>query len=111
MIRTSLYALSLAIVASSASATEYRCQVEQKIYWGKEYTPRQIAAGQFSNIVEETKQGAFVSRCSYEQSAARVTCDRYKADRVVLDDYAHIKKFYFFELQFDSQSCPRSRLC
>ncbi len=46
---------------------------------------------------KETKQGAFASCCSCERSTARVICDRHKADRVVLDDYARIKKFYFFE--------------
>jgi hypothetical protein len=55
---------------------------------------------------KETKQGAFASCCSCERSTARVICDGHKADRVVLDDYAHIKKFYFFESQFDFQLFP-----
>lgn len=53
--------------------------------------------------IEETRTGAYLSRCSYALSVARVTCDRYEVDKVVLDDVAQIKKYYVFRSQFDVQ--------
>ncbi|WP_281970147.1 MULTISPECIES: hypothetical protein [unclassified Polynucleobacter] len=40
---------------------------------------------------------------SYE---CKVTCDRYSVDRVEVDKFVGIKKFYFFKGQFDVQLFP-----
>ena len=55
--------------------------------------------------VTEDERGdtVFVSRCSYAASVQKVTCDRYKMDKVVFDKNVQIKKYYLFQSQFDVQ--------
>lgn len=96
----------------TAVAADYRCTVERKVHAEGEYTAAELKKGMFSNLVTETKEGTFVSRCSFSPSQGRVTCDRYKADRVEVsslirnDTVTHIKKFYFFQSQFNLQLFP-----
>ena len=84
-------------------AVEYDCQVEQKFTPEGIYTAEEIKKGQFSVRVEEGLEGAFLSRCSYANSVGKVTCDRYKVDKVATDKYVKIKKFYVFKSHFDVQ--------
>ena len=87
-------------------AVEYHCIVEKKFDSEREYTPSQIAKGQYSIQIEENGDGTFVSRCSYTPSAQKLTCDRYQMDKVVRDNYVKIKKYYLFSSQFDVQLYP-----
>jgi hypothetical protein len=93
-------------VATTAAAAEYRCTVERKVNFEGEYTAAALEKGKFSNLVEETEEGTFVSRCSFSPSQGRVTCDRYKAERVEVDRNVKIKKIYFFRSQFNLQLFP-----
>lgn len=88
-------------------AAEYRCVVERKVDFNHEYTAAQLKKGQFSNLIEESTEGAFVSRCSFSSIEGKVTCDRYKMDRVDLDPNVKIKKFYNFRSQFSLQVFPK----
>ena len=54
----------------------------------------------------ETGEGAFVSRCSFSPSYQKVTCNKYKIDRVTRDENVNIVKFYHFASQFDVQLWP-----
>jgi hypothetical protein len=90
----------------SAVAADYRCTVERKVHHEGEYTAAELEKGKFSNLIEETKEGSFVSRCSFEATQGRVTCDHYKADRVEVATGVKIKKFYFFSSQFNLQVFP-----
>lgn len=94
------------LVAHSAQAVEYACDVSRKLERDHEFSVEQIAKARYSNKIEESSEGAFVSRCSFAHSAGKVTCDRYKIDRVVLDENVKIKKYYLFHSQFDIQLFP-----
>ena len=99
--------IALALVAAvwslPGSAVEYACEVTRKFDREREYTAEQIAKLQYSNRVEESNETAFISRCSFAPSAGKVTCDRYKIDRVSFDENMKIKKYYLFRSQFDFQ--------
>jgi hypothetical protein len=99
-------ALAVAACSASALAVEYSCEVTRKVDAEREYASEQVAKLQFSNRVEELADGAYVSRCSFSSSAGKVTCDRYKMDRVSLDERVKIKKYYLFRSQFDFQLFP-----
>lgn len=71
-----------------------------------EYTATQLKKGQFSNLVEDTSEGTFVSRCSFSSIERKVTCDRYKMDRVDVDPHVKIQKIYLFRSQFSIQIFP-----
>jgi hypothetical protein len=62
-----------------------------------------LAKGQFSALIEERSDVVHVSRCSYDRSVERATCDRYEIDKVVRDPYIGAKKYYLFQAQFDIQ--------
>lgn len=102
-----IHRITLAVVAAacplSTLAVEYSCEVTRKVDAEREYTSEQLANSQFSNRVEELDEGAYVSRCSFAPSAGKVTCDRYKIDRVSFDEYFKIKKYYVFRSHFDFQ--------
>ena len=86
-----------------AAAVEYDCKVAKKVDTAATYTARQLEKGQFSVKIEDSSGGAFVSRCSFTDSANKVTCDRYQVDRVEFDEKVKIKKYYVFRSQFDVQ--------
>lgn len=95
--------LFFATFSSAANAVEYLCKVDRKLDNERQYTTEQLAKGQFAALLEEKHSEAFVSRCSFAQSAAKVTCDRYKVDKVAFDERIKSKKFYVFHSQFDFQ--------
>jgi hypothetical protein len=90
----------------TAVAADYRCTVERKVDFKYEYPAAQLKKLKFSNLVEETEVGTFVSRCSFVPSQGEVTCDRYKVDRVEVDPVVKIKKLYVFLSQFNLQIFP-----
>jgi hypothetical protein len=105
--RSTAVATSLTLVAAlSASAAEYNCSVNRKVDYDREYSADHIKRFQFTNRIEEKGEGVWVSRCSFDSSASKVTCNRHKIDRVVIDPHVQIKKFYVFSSQFDLQLYP-----
>lgn len=105
MTRTILLLALFAPAISHTLAAEYACPVERKLIGPSdgEYTPAQLAKSQFSVLIEDFQDQQYILRCSYAQSAGKVTCDRYKADRVEFDPHPKIKKYYYFRGQFDVQ--------
>lgn len=104
---TKLALLGLALgIAMPANPAEYDCKVSKKFEQDRQYSIDQLARLQFGNRIEVTGEEAWVSRCSYSQSAGKVTCDRLKIDRVVNDPNVRVKKFYLFSAQFDLQLYP-----
>ncbi len=93
-------------VALTVGAAEYDCTVKKKVDRDREYSTEQISRSQFANRIEEVGEQAWVSRCSFTPSAGKVTCDRLKMDRVLIDPKVKIKKFYMFSAQFDLQLYP-----
>lgn len=106
MQRSLMLLFALGAVSVSAFAVEYSCEVSRKFDSEREYPREQISKLQFSNRVEESKDGAYISRCSFAPSAGKVTCDRYKMDQVAFDENVKIKKYYSFKSQFDFQMFP-----
>jgi hypothetical protein len=96
----------VAVATKLAHSTEYHCPAVKKYDFGFEYKPDYIEKAQFSTRLEELPEGAFLSRCSFSPIAERMTCDRYKVDRVEFDRRVGIKKFYVFRSQFDFQLFP-----
>ena len=84
-------------------AVEYNCVVDKKMDYEHMYTTEKLANGQFSVLIEDQGEKSFLSRCSFVQSAGKVTCDRYEVDKVVIDKNAKIKKYYVFRSHFDVQ--------
>lgn len=94
------------LLSMPVCAAEYSCEVTRKLNRDLEYTAEQIRRFQFTNRLEELSSGAFVSRCSLEPSAGKVTCDRYRVDQLAFDANANIKKYYVFRSQYDFQLFP-----
>ena len=101
-----LIAILLTLVSTAAIAVEsknYNCKVLRKFDKNQQYSSAKIKEMQFSNLVEESDKEIYVSRCGFQTSVGKVTCDRYKIDKVVNDGFVNIKKYYLFNSQFDFQ--------
>ncbi len=94
------------INSGAAFATDYYCKAQIKYDVNIIYSQAEIDKGQFATVLEEIPDGIYLSRCSYSVSVDKVTCDRYKVDKIVLDDVVGIKKYYVFKSQFDFQIFP-----
>ena len=88
---------------SPALAVEYRCPAYKKVDSEREYTKSMIDKWKYSTRLVETKDGAFIHRCSHSQTEQKITCDEYKADKAVHDTKINAKKFYVFRSQFNFQ--------
>lgn len=88
------------------AATKYQCPATKKFSLKRDYSPEQIERGQYSTRLEEVPEGVFLSRCSFSSSAAKLTCDRHKVDRVEYDETLKIKKYYVFPKQYNFQLFP-----
>jgi hypothetical protein len=105
VLRVSIVVLLLASPAL-AQAADFSCKVEVKLSRERVYSESELQKGQFLVLIEDRGDSAFLSRCSFTLSSQEVTCDRYEVDKVVLDEYVRIKKFYVFRSQFDVQVYP-----
>lgn len=91
------------IVPSLAGAVEYACTVTKKWDLEKASTKERLAEWNFTVMIEEYTDGAFLTRCSYSTSDAKEMCDRYVVDRIEIDERAALKKYYVFASHFDVQ--------
>ena len=101
-----LIAILLTLLSTTAIALESKnhiCKVLRKFDESQQYSSEKIKELRFSNIVEEGEKATHVSRCSLQPSAGKVTCDKYKIDKVVFDEFVNIKKYYLFKSQYDFQ--------
>ena len=95
--------LILGFVSVSMSA-EYFCEVTEK--WNGDnalYSQAKINKYKYSVKVKEVGEEAVLSRCSFQSSAGKVTCDDYLADFIFSDPVIGHKKYYYFRGQFDVQ--------
>ena len=95
--------LILATLPTITQAVEYNCSITRKLSSEHEYSSQEISKGQFSLLIKENKETFYLSRCSFVISANKVTCDRYKVDKVSFDKNVNIKKYYVFSSHFDVQ--------
>ncbi|CAN1520623.1 hypothetical protein MCEKH45_01092 [Methylophilaceae bacterium] len=101
-----LLTILLTIASLSVMAGQYKnysCEVLSKFDRSQQYPTTKIKELQFSNIVEEGEKTTYVSRCDFQKSVGKVTCDRYKMDKMVFDEFVNIKKYYLFKSQYDFQ--------
>jgi len=95
------------IVCSSALADTFDCRVEQKYNSIGAYPVGNLVEFQPRVLLDVTKDGTYLSRCSISLVAGGVeTCETYTVDRIVVDKRVGISKYYYFEGQFDMQVWP-----
>jgi hypothetical protein len=95
--------LALLILPFRVESAEYSCQVDAKYDFQRIYTKDEIKKWQFGAKIEDLGNEAFISRCSFSSIEGKVTCDRYKVDRVEHDKKVGIKKYYVFRSQYNIQ--------
>lgn len=88
------------------SATEYYCVAYKKVDFAKEHTKSDLKKYQYAVKLEDLGSEAYISRCSYVPLEKKVSCDRYKVDKVEYDETARLKKYYVFRSQFNFQLFP-----
>ena len=107
-------------------AAEYYCLATQKFNSEHVYTKEEIKRGKFAVKLEDAQGIVFISRCSFARSQKKITCDRYKVDKIQqsrrqkfknldskdflsnfeADGWETIKKYYYFRGQYDFQLFP-----
>ena len=98
----------LILLPVQVTATEYYCEATQKHDFGITYGEETIYQAKWATKVEELDNETFLSRCSmdYKPETPKITCDRYKVDKLIFDEISKIKKYYVFRAQFDFQIFP-----
>ena len=85
-----------------ALANSYECKVTRKVGPEKSVSESELKKWQHSiKIHDNTKPE--LERCSFAPSQNKVTCDKYTVDKVEVDKFIGVKKFYYFRGQFDVQ--------
>ncbi len=100
-----LLSLLLLPISSVVYSSTYDCKVTRKFDFQSEIPSTIIQKYQYSVRIKDTPKSE-LERCSFTPSQNRVTCDRYTVDRVETDKFVGIKKFYYFNGQFDVQLYP-----
>ena len=92
------------LLATNLMAAEYYCEATSK--WDGDdllYSQDQLNKYKFAVKIKEVGDEAILSRCSFQSSAGKVTCDDYPADYIYSDPVVGHKKYYYFRGQFDVQ--------
>jgi len=97
--------LSLLTMSGFVYSSSYDCVVSRKTDFDNEIPSSIIQKYKYSVRIKDTPKPE-LERCSFTPSEKRVTCDRYSVDRVEVDKFVGIKKFYYFTGQFDVQLYP-----
>ena len=78
--------ISLIFGATTVSAAEYYCEATSK--WDGDdllYSQDRLKKYKFAVKIKEVGDEAILSRCSFQSSAGKVTCDDYLADYIYSD--------------------------
>jgi hypothetical protein len=86
-------------------SSTYDCKVTRKIGLDNIVSGGELKKWKFSVKIHDNSKPE-LERCSFIPSQNKVTCDRYTVDRVEVDKFVGIKKFYYFTGQFDVQLYP-----
>jgi hypothetical protein len=96
--------LLVAALLSAAPVEEnLECTVTSKFSMGRRYSDDELARFKFTVRLVGAAQPVRVERCSFAQSAGRVTCDGYTVDRIERDAAVGHRKYYVFRSQYDLQ--------
>jgi hypothetical protein len=85
-----------------ALANSYDCKVTRKVGPENTVSDSELKKWQFSLKIHDNSKPE-LERCSFAPSQNKVTCDKYTVDRVEVDKFIGVKKFYYFRGQFDVQ--------
>jgi hypothetical protein len=97
--------LTTFLISTNVFSSTYDCKVTRKIGLDNIVSDSELKKWKFSVKIHDTSKPE-LERCSYTPNQNRVTCDRYTVDRVEVDKFVGIKKFYYFTGQFDVQLYP-----
>ena len=103
MFKIILLFISSILISSMSFGETLECKVSSKFSYKGEYSKENLLKYKPSLKIEFTNDQYYVSRCSFETVANKVTCDKHKMDKVVVDSYNPYKKLYHFSSQFDVQ--------
>ena len=94
--------VTLLILSGYVYSSSYECVVTRKLDSENIYPQSQLDQYKHSVRIKDEKTPE-LERCSFTPSEKKITCERYKVDRVEVDKNVGIKKFYNFISQFDVQ--------
>jgi hypothetical protein len=95
---------SLNAVSESKSPNKlYECVAYKKVDTENDYSQDMLKKYRYSTRLEVGPSGAFISRCSFSPGQKKVTCDRYQVDKIEIDPFIGVRKYYVFRNQFDFQ--------
>lgn len=95
----------LLLFPSIVYSSSYDCVVTRKIGQENIVSDSELKKWKFSVKIHDTPKPE-LERCSFTPSEKKITCDRFSVDRVEVDKFVGIKKFYYFTGQFDVQLYP-----
>ncbi len=98
----------LLLQSSLSYAISYDCKVTRKVGVNDTVSESDLEKWKYSVKIHDTNKPE-LERCSFVSSKNTVTCDKYSVDKVEIDKYVGIKKFYYFTGQFDVQLYPDMR--
>ncbi|QWD13103.1 hypothetical protein G6703_02200 [Polynucleobacter paneuropaeus] len=88
------------VISTNVLSSSYECVVTRKLDFQNNYSQSEIDKFKYSVRIKDEKNPE-LERCSFTPSEKKVTCDHYSVDKVEVDKYVGIKKFYYFTGQFD----------
>ena len=95
--------LSAILISTSSFGLTLECNVLNKYSHKGKYSQANLQKYNPSLKIEFAGDKYYVSRCSYETIANKITCDKHKMDKAVVDDFTSYIKLYQFSSQFDVQ--------
>jgi hypothetical protein len=85
-----------------ALANTYECKVTRKVGPENIVSESELKKWGYSVKIHDNAKPE-LERCSFAPSQNKVTCDKYIVDKVEVDKFIGVKKFYYFRGQFDVQ--------
>ena len=98
-----LWLLCIVALPGASVALELECPVSRKVTAHGVVSDEDLRRWRFTVRIEETPDGAFLSRCAREPGGEELECRRLRVDRVALDRRIGAKKYYLFRPLYDVQ--------
>ena len=100
-----IFSLSLTtiLISTASFGLTLECNVLNKYSSKGKYSKANLQKYNPSIKIEFSGDKYYVSRCSYETIANKITCDKHKMDKAVIDNFTSYIKLYHFSSQFDVQ--------
>ena len=100
-----IFSLSLTtiLISTASFGLTLECNVLNKYSSKGKYSKANLQKYNPSIKIEFSGDKYYVSRCSYETIANKITCNKHKMDKAVIDNFTSYIKLYHFSSQFDVQ--------